>query len=80
MDMIKWSMKNSHRTDVAFHKENDRFSRQQLIQLLAPDERPVEKWNSNPYRPDGGSGGASEDDGGFFLLPYWMGRFHNWLE
>jgi hypothetical protein len=80
MDMIKWSMKNSDRQDVTFQQESDRFSRQQLTQVLAPDERAVEKWNSNPYRPDGGGGGTSEDDGGFFLLPYWMGRFHEWLE
>ena len=80
MDMIKWSMKNSHRVDVRFQQEQDRFSRQQLTHVLAPDERAVEKWNSNPYRPDGGGSGTSEDDGGFFLLPYWMGRFHGWLE
>jgi len=48
--------------------------------VLSPDERPVAKWNSNPYRPDGGSGGAGEDDGAYFLLPYWMGRFHGWVE
>jgi len=34
------------------------------------------KWNGNPYRIDGGNGGRSEDDGAFFLLPYWMGRYH----
>ncbi len=80
MDMIEWSVQNSHRTDLKLRGEKDRFNRTQLIQVLPPDERPVAKWNSNPYRPDGGNGGAGEDDGAYFLLPYWMGRFHGWVE
>jgi hypothetical protein len=80
MDMIEWNVQNSHRIDVKFLGEKDRFKRDQLTAVLAPDERPVGKWNSNPYRPDGGSGGASEDDGAYFLLPYWMGRHHGWLD
>jgi hypothetical protein len=75
VDMIKWSMKNSHRQDVTFRPSEDRFERRQITEVLAPDERPVEKWNSNPFIPDGGSGGHSEDDGGYFLLAYWMGRY-----
>jgi hypothetical protein len=79
-DMIEWSVQNSHRGDVTFLKEQDRFKREQLTEVLPPDERPVGKWNSNPYRPDGGDGGRSEDDGAYFLLPYWMGCYHAWLE
>jgi hypothetical protein len=33
------------------------------------------KWNGNPFRIDGGNLGRTEDDGAFFLLPYWMGRY-----
>ena len=36
----------------------------------------MSKWNGNPYSVDGGSGGRTEDDGAYFLLPYWMGRYH----
>ena len=32
------------------------------------------------YRPDAGTKGHREDDGAFFLLPYWMGRYHQWVE
>jgi hypothetical protein len=78
IDQIEWSVRNSHRIDVNFDLQKDRFHRDQLLQVLAPDERPVEKWNSNPYRPDGGAGGGSEDDGAYFLLPYWMGRYYRW--
>ncbi len=79
-DLIEWGVTNSHRIDVKFLPEKDRFARTQLTEALAPDERPVQKWNSNPYRPDGGGGGHREDDGAFFLLPYWMGRYHGWVE
>jgi len=79
-DQIEWTMKNSHRLDVKLRQDADRFSRPQLTEVLAPDERAVEKWNSNPYRPDAGSDGRGEDDGAYFLLPYWMGRHHGWVK
>lgn len=79
-DMIEWTVQNSHRIDVKFLPEKDRFARTQLTEALAPDERPVQKWNSNPYRPDGGNNGLREEDGAYFLLPYWMGRYYNWVE
>ncbi|MBI3417405.1 MAG: hypothetical protein HY043_19095 [Verrucomicrobia bacterium] len=72
-------MRNSHRLDVRLVPDQERHGRRQLTDVLAPDERPVEKWNSNPYVPDDGQGGAAEDDGGYFLLPYWLGRFHGWV-
>ena len=46
-----------------------------LAEVLPPDERPIMKWNGNPFRIDGGNGGRTEDDGSFLLLPYWMGRY-----
>jgi len=79
MDLIEWGVRNSHRIDVQFRKDKDRHGHLQLTEALAPDERPVEKWNSNPHRPDGG-GGNAEDDGAYFLLPYWMGRYHGWVK
>ncbi|MBI2928519.1 MAG: hypothetical protein HYY24_22855 [Verrucomicrobia bacterium] len=80
MDLIEWRAQNSHRLDVKFHPEQDRFTRRQLTEALAPDERAVSKWNGNPYIPDGGGNGHGEDDGAFFLLPYWMGRYHGWVK
>ena len=80
LEMIEWTAMNSHRRDVVFQKEKERFGRDQLTEVLAPDERAVAKWNSNPYRPDGGNGGRGEDDGSYFLLPYWMGRYHGWVK
>ena len=79
VDLINWSVANSHRQDVEFEGAPDRFKRRQAKTLLPPDERPVMKWNGNPFIVDGGGPGHGEDDGAFFLLPYWMGRHHKFL-
>jgi hypothetical protein len=76
MDLVEWTVVNSTRKDVKLDGGLDRFDEPQNTVLLPPDERPVMKWNSNPFRVDGGDGGRGEDDGASFLLPYWMGRFH----
>lgn len=75
MDLVNWTVENAHRTDIEWEPEVDRHGRRQSRTLLAPDERPVMKWNGNPFRTDGGNGGRSEDDGAFFLLPYWLARY-----
>ncbi len=75
MDTISWRIENSWRTDLPREGGKDRFNREQTTMLLAPDERATMKWNGNPFALDGGNGGRSEDDGAFFLLPYWMGRY-----
>ena len=79
MDQIKWTVRNSHRLDVPHDPLADRFERPQALFVLPYDELPVSKWNANPYVLAGGSGGFSEDDGVYFLLPYWLGRYHRLL-
>ncbi len=76
MDLIEWTVTNSQRLDVPLDLLADRFNRKQALIVLPYDELPMTKWNGNPYRIDGGNGGRSEDDGAYFLLPYWMGRYH----
>jgi hypothetical protein len=80
MDLISWTVVNSHRRDLVLAPTPDRFGRKQSLLPLPPDERPMMKWNQNPYWIDGGDGGATEDDGAFFLLPYWLGRYHKLIE
>jgi hypothetical protein len=79
MDMIKWSIKNSHRRDVPLDTSQERHDRVQTSRLLPPDERRVMRWNGNPFQLDDQAAGRGEDDGAFFLLPYWLGRFHSFL-
>ncbi len=79
LDMIKWTVRNSQREDIAWAPGLDRAGQREALTLLPPDERPVMRWNSNPFEVDGGEGGHDEDDGAAFLLPYWMGRSHGFL-
>jgi hypothetical protein len=76
LDQIEWTVTNSHRADVPRDLLADRFGKSQSLSVLPYDELPMTKWNGIPYRLDGGTGGRSEDDGAYFLLPYWMGRYH----
>jgi hypothetical protein len=80
LDTIEWTVTNSHRKDIPMSPESDRFQHRQATILLPPDERPVMKWNANPFDIDGGADGYREDDGAAFLLPYWMGRYFGLLE
>jgi hypothetical protein len=75
MDLIAWRVDNSWRDDIQWAGAPDRFNRREAATWLPPDERPIMKWNGNPFIVDGGNGGRREDDGSFFLLPYWMGRY-----
>jgi len=79
MDTIEYTVQNSNRPDVIWAAGRDRFRRREALNLLPPDERPVMKWNGNPFVVDGGSSGHGEDDGAAFLLPYWMGRYHGFI-
>jgi predicted neuraminidase len=79
-DRRSWGAQNSHRSDLVFDPRVDRFGVKQLLQVLPADERNFNKWNGNPLRADGGGGGAHEDDGSAYLLPYWMGRYHRFIE
>ncbi len=79
LDLVEWTVDNGHRQDLKLRTGKDRFGEQEILEVLDPDERPVQKWNANPYRLAGGGGGQREDDGTFFLLPYRMGRYHGWV-
>jgi hypothetical protein len=79
MDLITWTMRNSHRADIPRDVSPGRFQEPQSVVAIPADERPVMKWNGNPYRLDGGNGGRSEDDGTFYLIAYWLGRYHGFV-
>jgi hypothetical protein len=79
LDTIYWTVKNSQRVDLPRAPSTDRFRENQSLRALPPNERGVMKWNGNPFQLDYLSQGRSEDEGAFFLLPYWLGRFHKLL-
>jgi len=75
LDMISWSVQNSHRKDIELLEPN--FRHQTTREVLPPDERPMSKYNGNGFRMDGGEGGRREYSGDIYLLPYWLGRYLN---
>lgn len=79
MDLITWTVQNSHRADIQIDESDDRFEHRQSLIALPADERRIMKWNGNACQLDGGNGGRSEDDGGFYLIAYWLGRYHGFV-
>jgi len=82
LDLVDWRMENSHRLDVVFDPLPNRLG--ETISAtdrppLPPDERPMMKWNGDPFTLDGGGPGTEEEAGTFWLLPYWMGRYHGFI-
>lgn len=79
-ETVQWGMRNSHRADLAEDVRMGRFSERQATTAIKAHERGMLRWNGNPYRLDGGGNGRGEDDGAFFLLPYWMGRYYGFIK
>lgn len=74
LDLVHWTVNNSHRKDIVMIEEN--FRNQSTQEVLPPDELPVSRHNTNRFRLDGGDNGTSEYSAGdIWLLPYWMGRY-----
>jgi len=75
MDLIDWSIMNSHRKDIEFIEPN--FRNQTITEVLPPDERPVQRHNGNMFNLDrpGRNGTSEHSAGDIWLLPYWMGRY-----
>jgi len=76
MDLICWTVINSHRSDIEIATEEPGIREIQSTVPLPADERRMMKWNGNPYNLDYAGGGNTEEDPTIFLLPYWMGRYH----
>lgn len=74
LDLMSYSIRNSHRKDIDFLPEN--FRNQTTKRLLTPGERTTHRHNANPFQLDGGSDGTSKLAGDEFLLPYWMCRYY----
>lgn len=78
LDLIDWSVDNQAREDVTLVRRPS-IEHWQTSRLLAPDERRVGKWDGNPYSARGGNGARSESSTVYWLLPYWLGRYHGFI-
>lgn len=79
LDLIDWTVKNSHRKDIVFNEDN--FRHQFIKDVLPPDELKISRHNTNRFVLDGGNDGRSEYTAGdIWLLPYWMGKYLNVID
>jgi hypothetical protein len=79
LDTIYWTVHNSQRLDLPVAPWLARDGHRQSLELIPPDERCTLKWNGNPFEMDCDEGGRRIDDGAYFLLPYWFGRYYKLL-
>ena len=75
LDLIEWKVTNSHRADLKLDPHIGRHGERQALVPVRWPERRLHKWNGNPYELDGGND-LTEECGTFWLLPYWLGRYH----
>ena len=75
LDLVTWTVDESQREDVQRVKR-PQAERWQVNRLLPPSERAVIHWDGNLFAIRDGDGGHSESSASFWLLPYWMGRYH----
>ncbi|MBD3274595.1 MAG: hypothetical protein GF372_04755 [Candidatus Marinimicrobia bacterium] len=78
LDMVDWSVQNSHRLDIQLLEPN--FRDQTTQKVLPPDERPMAKFNRNAFDLDSETKGYREYSGDIYLLPYWMGKYLNAIQ
>jgi hypothetical protein len=90
LDRLDWPHRNSHRLDVVS------LSQQRAVDLYAPRSRgrgqrvngkvvPVENrhfehWNTDPWRLDYDGNGQVLASATVFLLPYYLGVYHGFIE
>jgi hypothetical protein len=74
LDLVNWTIKNSHRKDIRRIAPN--FRKQTTEEVLPPDETRIARHNSNMFDLDVNGEGRSENSAGdIWLLPYWIGRY-----
>jgi hypothetical protein len=74
LDMINWTVLNSHRKDI--EKLEPNFRKQFTKEVLPASELRISRHNANRFDLDGnGAGSVEYSAGDIWLLPYWMGRY-----
>ncbi len=74
LDLIKWTVLNSHRKDIVPIAPN--FREQTITEVLPASELRISRHNANRFDLDSyGEGRAESSAGDIWLLPYWIGRY-----
>ena len=90
LDRISWGHQNSHRLDLlrlppqqsSEPYEEHRVNRGYRVngKVLPVSERFFHHWNTDPWTLDYGGDGRSLGSGTVFLLPYYMGLYHGFIQ
>jgi hypothetical protein len=91
LDRLNWSHHNSHRLDIVelsparsqdLDSPDQRRQRGHLVngKVLPIENRHFNHWNTDPWRLDYGGNGGELAAGTVFLLPYYMGLYHGFIE
>ncbi|OPZ57249.1 MAG: hypothetical protein BWY89_00785 [Bacteroidetes bacterium ADurb.BinA012] len=84
LDLIRWTMHNSHRLDLIpapqFYLDKDPLRRMRSDGRIVPsDERPNDRHNTSQFIMDGGWGDNVEMDAADVLAAYWMARYYGFI-
>ena len=91
LDRLNWPHRNSHRLDLdrlppvksVDIAEPDRTNRRGFRmngKVLPVENRHFNHWNTDPWHLDYGGNGNELASGTVFLLPYYMGLYHGYIE
>jgi hypothetical protein len=90
LDRINWPHRNSHRLDLvplSLERAHDLTERQTRGRgyrvngkVLSVENRHFNHWNTDPWQLDYGGNGQELAAGTVFLLPYYMGLYHGYIE
>jgi hypothetical protein len=90
LDRLNWPLRNSHRLDLlpvppvrAVDLESgDSRQRGNRVngKVLPVENRQFNHWNTDPWELDYGGNGRELGAGTVFLLPYYMGLYHGFIQ
>lgn len=90
LDRLNWAHRNSHRLDILTLPRQSREEPGERIQrgrghlmdgkVLPVENRHFNHWNTDPWRLDYPGDGRQLASGTVFLLPYYLGRYHGFIE
>ncbi|MDC0267678.1 hypothetical protein OAK97_00045 [bacterium] len=90
LDRLNWSSKNSHRLDIVplpaqnvsdiLGEPNPNHGYRVNGKVLPIENRHFNHWNTNPWELDYGGNGTVLASGTVFLLPYYMGLYHGFIQ
>ena len=90
LDRLNWPQKNSHRLDLvplARVRGNPPKTSEAVVRgycvdgkVLPIENRHFNHWNSDAWRTDYSGNGRELASGAVYLLPYYMGRYHGFIQ